>query len=297
MTDILTKSGISLERLQTLREVVREGSIARAAKDDATRQSLISRQIKELEGALGLALLERAVKPYGPTPAAIRLAESCERFVREVGEVSAEASGLRLPITVGAGEVVIREFLIPRIGKQRKGSAPVSWVMRNLTWRKIQEGLAAERLDVGMASGLEASGHVEVKNLESYGIKLVLPENEKTDKSGWSRLADMRVVLLDGDGKFRQILAECEREQGVKLNIGAECTSYPQAVDLAEAAGWAVFVPEFWWRRRKDWAARTQALPGLDDYRRMLQLGWNRKIVERRPEVERLVKALGRTGK
>lgn len=297
MTDLFSKSGISLDRLQALREVVRAGSITRAARDDSNRQSLISRQIKELEGALGLALLERAVKPYGPTPAAIRLVESCERFVREVDEVSAEASGLRLPITVGAGEVVIREFLIPRIGKQRKGTPPVSWVMRNLTWRKIQEGLAAERLDVGMASGLEASGQVEVTNLESYGIKLVLPENDKPDKSGWSRLADMRVVVMDGDGKFRQFLTGCEREQGVKLNIGAECTSYPQAVDLAEAAGWAVFVPEFWWRRRKDWAARTQALPGLDDYRRMLQLGWNRKIVERRPEVERLVKALGRAGK
>jgi hypothetical protein len=77
--------------------------------------------------------------------------------------------------------------------------------------------------------------------------------------------------------------------RGVK--IGAECTSYPQAVDLAEVAGWAVFVPELWWKRRKEWAARTQALPGLENHRRTLQLGWNRKVAERRPEVARLVKA------
>ncbi|MEN9974697.1 MAG: hypothetical protein RLZZ282_703 [Verrucomicrobiota bacterium] len=60
------------------------------------------------------------------------MAESCERFVRDVEEVSAEASGWQRPITVGAGEVVIREFLIPKIGKQRKWKQPVSWVMRNL---------------------------------------------------------------------------------------------------------------------------------------------------------------------
>jgi hypothetical protein len=133
-------------------------------------------------------------------------------------------------------------------------------------------------------------------NLESYGIKLLLPEGVAPDKTGWKRLEDLPVVLMNGDQTFRRVLAECERESGVTLRIGAECTSYPQAVDLAEISGWAVFVPELWWRRRKDWQARTQSLPGLDGpegYRRTLQLGWNRKVVERRPQVARLVKALG----
>ena len=282
-----------MERLQTLGKVVRAGSISLAAKGDPVAQSLISRQIGDLEKVLGLELLDRTKKPFQPTRAAQRLADSCEKFVREVEEVSAEARGQRRPITVGAGEVVIREFLIPKIGRQRKGKMPISWVMRNLTWRKIQEGLAAERLDVGIASGLEANGNVEVTDLESYGFKLVLPENEKPDKSGWKRLADLPVVVLDGDGKFRQFLAGCEREHGVDLKIGAECTSYPQAVDLAEVAGWAVFVPELWWKRRKEWAARTQVLPGLEKHRRPLQLGWNRKVIERRPEVAGLVKVLG----
>ena len=293
MTEIFSKNGVSLDRLQTLEKVVRAGSIGLAAKGDPNAQSQISRQIGELEVALGMELMDRTKKPFQPTRAAQRLADSCERFVREVEEVSAEARGLRRPITVGAGEVVIREFFIPQIGKQRKGKESVAWVMRNLTWRKIQEGLAAERLDVGLASGLEATGNVEVTDLESYGMKLVLPANEKPDKRGWKRLTDMPVVVMDGDGKFRQFLADCERERGVILKIGAECTSYPQAVDLAEVAGWAVFVPELWWKRRKEWAARTQSLPGLENHRRTLQLGWNRKVVERRPAVERPVRALG----
>ena len=292
MTDIFSKNGVSLDRLQTLEKVVRAGSIGLAAKGDPNAQSQISRQIGELEVALGMELLDRTKKPYQPTRAALRLADSCECFVREVEEVSAEARGLRRPITVGAGEVVIREFLIPLIGKQKKGKASVAWVMRNLTWRKIQEGLAAERLDIGLASGLEVTGNVKVMDLQSYGMKLVLPVNEKPDKRGWKRLTEISVVVMDGDGKFRHFLTDCEREHGVTLKIGAECTSYPQAVDLAEVAGWAVFVPELWWKRRKEWAARTQSLPGLENHRRTLQLGWNRKVVERRPEVAGLVKSL-----
>lgn len=292
MTDIFAQNGVSLDRLQTLGKVVAAGSIALAAKDDSNLRSLFSRQITELEKALGLVLLERSKKPYAPTLGARRLADACERFVGEVEAVSREGRGLSRPIAVGAGEVVIRELFIPWLGKQRKGRLPGPWTMRNLTRGRIQEGLEAERLDVGIASGLEASGMVEVMELVSYGIKLLLPEGGEPDKSGWTRLADLPVVVLEGDGGFRRFLAEREREDGVTLKIGAECTSYPQAVDLAEIAGWAVFVPEYWWKRRKAWAARTQPLPELDAFRRTLQLGWNRKVFARRPEVTALVNAL-----
>lgn len=186
-----------------------------------------------------------------------------------------------------------REFLIPKIGRQKKGAETVTWVMRNLMRRKIQEGLAAEWLDVGLASGLEASGPVDVADLETYGMKLLLPEGEKPNKTGWKRLTDIPVVVLDGDAGFRRLITDCAQASGVELKIGAECTSYPQALDLAETCGWAVFVPELWWKRRKDWVARTQVLPGLKKHQRTLQLGWNRNVAARRPEVARLVNALG----
>jgi len=293
MTGIFSKNGVSLERLQTLGKVVRAGTIALAAKGDPVTQSLISRQIGELEEVLGLELLDRTKKPFQTTGAAERLADSCERFVQEVEQVSAEAQGQRRPISVGAGEVVIRGLLIPWIGRQRKGSAANSWVMRNLTWRRIQEGLAAERLDIGNADRLEQSGNVKVVDLVSYGYKLVLPTHETPDKSGWKRLIDLPVVVLEGAGRFRRFLAECEREHEVNLKIGAECTTYPQVVDLAEATGSAVFVPEYWWRQHKEWKARTHALPGLEQHQRTMRLGWNKKVEARRPELAALVKALG----
>ena len=83
MTGIFSKNGVSLERLQTLAEVVQAGSYSMAAKDDPTRATLISRQMGELEEALGIALFDKSKKPYQPTSAALRLAASSERFVRE----------------------------------------------------------------------------------------------------------------------------------------------------------------------------------------------------------------------
>ena len=294
MDEIFSKVGVSIARLESLEKVVRAGSITGVAKGDSNLQTQLSRQIGELEKTLGLKLLDRTKKPHSPTEAARRLADACGRFVREVGEVAVAARGLQLPITVGAGEVVIRGFLIPQISSHKKGKKPRPdrWVMRNLQREKIQEGLAAEWLDFGIASGLVQNGKVKVANLESYCFKLLLPSGGKPDKSGWRRLTDLPVAMLDGNAAFRRFVADRCSEQGVELVIGAQCTSFPQAVDLAEAAGWAVFVPEYWWKREKEWAARTQELPGLEANRRKLQVGWNSKIAERRPEVMKWVNTL-----
>jgi DNA-binding transcriptional LysR family regulator len=292
MTEIFTKDGVSLDRLQTLAKVVQAGSIVQAAKGEPTTQSLISRQLTELEQALGVVLLDRTKKPYQPTQVARRLAETCERFVREVADVSL-GENVKKSIKVGAGEWVIRELLVPLIGKQSKQLVGVSWMMHNLTSQKIQEGLAADRLDVGVASNLITEGAVQVKELPSYGMRLLLPAGETPDKRGWKRLTTLPVVVLEGHGAFRKFLADCEKTQGIQLQIGAECTSYPQAIDLAKAAGWAVFVPELGWKQREEWAKRNQKLPGLDGYRHTLHLGWNARNIQRRPEVAKLVEMLG----
>ncbi len=291
--NIFTKNGVSLERLQALEKVVRAGTIAVAAKGDPNMQSLISRQIAELEAAMGVKLLDRSVKPYPPTGAARSLADCCTRFLDGVEQVVAEAAGEKMPIRLGAGELVIRELVIPWIGRQRKKKEPVTWVMSNLTSRRIQTDLAAEKLDIGISTGLSATGMVRVKHIADYGMKMLLPMGCRPDGSGWAKLTEFHIVVLEGSGGFRSFLAECERGNGFKLRIGAECTSYPQAVALAAAAGWAVFVPELWWRRNKDWAERTQELPGLGDYRHELRLGWNDRIAKRRPEISRLINQFG----
>ena len=292
MKSIFTNDGVSIARLSSLERVVEAGSIALASQRDSNTQSQISRQITELESAMGVQLLDRTKKPYSATDEAKKIADSYRRFVIEIQEVLDLAGGLQRPIAVGAGEVVIREFLIPLIGRSRKGGGQVKWSMQNLKRGKIQEGLSAEWLDIGIASGLISDGNVCVSEISSYGFRLLLPDGEKPDQSGWEKLSRMPLAMLAGDSGFKRFLVGCAGDAGIVLDFAAECTSYAQAVSLAQVAGWGTFVPEYWWSREKSWVKRAQALPGLDGFQRTLQLGWNRKVCERRPEVDRLVKAL-----
>jgi DNA-binding transcriptional LysR family regulator len=59
---------ISLHDMRVLMSVVQAGSMGKAAKRLATSQPAISRSIADLEGALGVRLLDRSPKGIEPTP-------------------------------------------------------------------------------------------------------------------------------------------------------------------------------------------------------------------------------------
>lgn len=60
--NLFSIGGLSIERLKSFIDVAERGSIARVADGDPSRQSLISRQIGELESFFGVELTKRKGK-------------------------------------------------------------------------------------------------------------------------------------------------------------------------------------------------------------------------------------------
>ena len=67
--DLLQHSGLSLDRLQSFCCVAEAGGVTKAAKGDPARQSLFSRQIKELEEFFGVELMRRSGRGVALTEA------------------------------------------------------------------------------------------------------------------------------------------------------------------------------------------------------------------------------------
>lgn len=105
---LLARKGVSLDRLRAFLLVYDAGGIARAAPGAPVRQSQLSRQVGELERALGVALLERR----RPTPAGARLAVVVRDLLRGLDGVAARDA--RPTCRVGAGDSVLRWLLLPR---------------------------------------------------------------------------------------------------------------------------------------------------------------------------------------
>src|SRR5437763_7136008 len=76
--------GLQLVHLQTLQAVVRHGSFSRAARELHLTQPAVSMQVRQLELALGLPLLERVGKRAYPTKAVEILLTHAGRELREL---------------------------------------------------------------------------------------------------------------------------------------------------------------------------------------------------------------------
>ncbi len=140
--------GLSLDRLETLSQIVSQGSIAQASGGNPNRQSQFSRQVAELEEWFGMPLMNRSSVPNKPTAAALRISREVEAFMSNLDSVRENAADGRSEVVFGAGGKMIRSYLVPWAAKIRDGN--LRWVFRNLTSDGVRGELHAKRIDFGL---------------------------------------------------------------------------------------------------------------------------------------------------
>lgn len=85
---------ISLKHLRLVREVVRLGSMTKAAKSLFLTQSALSHQLAELERLAGAPVFVRAGKRMVPTPVGVRILDSAEQTLAELQTLDADLKRL-----------------------------------------------------------------------------------------------------------------------------------------------------------------------------------------------------------
>src|SRR4051812_48478448 len=108
VADLLSESGLSLERLQSFCRVAEARGVTRAAQGDPTKQSLYSRQIKELEQFFGAELMRRKGRGIVLTTAGQRLHSIAREQFAALRDLKAECRAQPFEIVIGAGESFIQ---------------------------------------------------------------------------------------------------------------------------------------------------------------------------------------------
>ena len=121
---LLREGGLSFDRLQSFCLVAQAGGVTKAAKGEANKQTLYSRQIKELEEFFGTELVRRKGRGIELTPAGERLNKVAREYFAALLDFKSECKGLPVEIVIGAGESIIRWVLLPRLAEIRKEPPP-----------------------------------------------------------------------------------------------------------------------------------------------------------------------------
>src|SRR5207249_2360463 len=217
----------------TLVEVDEAGSIAGAAPDDESRQSLISRQLTELERFFHTELKRKTGRTIRLTPAGKELARLARDHLESLEQFRRSCDRQPIEVTIGAGDSLLQWLVLPRMRQVRDVLRGSIVELRDLQNLAICQLLQDHAIDFGLLrSDLVTRGSLTGKPLGKFGYSLFIPDKlcpRDKKMSEDKLLQELPIVTQGGDTLFQRRLGELAASRDWKLNVNLLCESFPQA--------------------------------------------------------------------
>ncbi len=170
---------MNINHLAIFHAVAEEAGMSRGAERLCISQPAVSKQIKDLEAALGVMLFDRLPRGIRLTQAGEVLAGHARRlFAVEANaeRAIAELKGLvQGRLTVGAS-LTIGDYLLPQIlGAYRKKHPGIELRLEIANTHVIQQKLRENALDVGLTEGFAEDGDLEAEVFGEDTLAAVVP--------------------------------------------------------------------------------------------------------------------------
>jgi LysR family hca operon transcriptional activator len=167
---------LELRHLRYFVAVAEEGSISEAARTRLhTAQPSLGRQLRELEGEVGVQLLERRPRGIVLTQSGMRFLEHCREILAHIDEAVNDTRGARTVLRVGSLPGLEPEVL-PRLTQLAQTHAPgVEVRIVSGPSPGLVEQLRAGELDMALMRQVEDATDLHFDRVGSHRIVVVLP--------------------------------------------------------------------------------------------------------------------------
>jgi DNA-binding transcriptional LysR family regulator len=191
----------SLVALRHFEAAARHASFKQAANELCVTQAAVSRQVRQLEEHLGVALFLRHHRKVDLTEHGHKLFQSVHKSMRHMANTSvAIQSDSRINyINLYATSSFSRLWLLPRLNQLRQQDPQI-----HLHLISVEENpMMADKFDAGITLGLEDSAHYQADFLFSEEIFPVCTPNFLANNPSVNTLEGlMKMPLLELDAKF-----------------------------------------------------------------------------------------------
>lgn len=149
-SSILLKKGISIERLYLFCEILHAGGIRAAVGEDPAKQSLASRQMRELSDYVGGALWKRNGRSLEFTETGKKLAQISTEFFNRFESFLRETQGLPETFYLGIGDSIFQWFILPHMKKFKARFPHTELIPCSYQTSQILRKTNARELDAGI---------------------------------------------------------------------------------------------------------------------------------------------------
>jgi DNA-binding transcriptional LysR family regulator len=289
---LLSKRGLSFDRLRVVVELDEAGSLVKAAAGDPNRQSQYSRQLSQLEDFFGVELTRRNGKNLALTDAGKRLAEIARENLVALEHYQTEQNNAPVQVKVGAGESLLQWFLFPNLPALGKRLPNVQLHFRNLRTKEISDCLCDLTLDLGLIrdSGISPklrSVRVHQLSYSLFAPRNAVPENRKNDYR-WV-LENVPLAFQDGEGEFHKRTMHSLQKERIRPRFQIGCESFPEMCRVVQMGFHAAMLPSIAARDLPIESILKLEPPFLRNQNRTVCLAWNRRIQCVRPGFDRII--------
>ena len=286
---LLAQAGFSIERLANFCAVADAGSIVGAAKGDAVRQSLISRQIRELESFFGTDLILRKGRGIELTGSGRELAAVGRENFKGLADFAARCRGAAWSVKIVASNSVAQWLLLPRLKSLAASMDSVRFEIFHEQTREIVTATREGIYDLAFVRKDALGPGLERRVLCEVGHSLLIPKGllQKKPKSLASALKTVPLALTLG-GRMREQLERIAEAGGWRLRVIVGCSSYLQAAQVLNSGMCATVLPDLALPALKLNQFHRSPLP--DAYQ--LCLAWSKRNADTRPALTGLIECV-----
>jgi DNA-binding transcriptional LysR family regulator len=296
---LLSRRGLSFDRLAALLDLADAGSLARAADGDPNRQSLYSRQIKELEHFFGVELTRRRGQTLELTDAGRRVVDICRETFARLDDFQNDCEARPTTVAIGAGSSLFQWLLLPHLGLTRRLFPRHTVRLEDLSTDEVVARLCDMRLDLGLIRDSALVPPLASKRLLKLSYSLFAPRERlpRSQPTEWHAVLETVPLALQATGgQFHRTLEEAASKQRVRLEPALCCVSFTQAARAVLSGQYAAILPSIAVVDLPPDRFLQLPLPLLKTYERQVCLAWNPRQYRLRPSLEKftahLVKSL-----
>ena len=293
--DLFQMSGISLERLRSFLAVSEAGGMTKAANGDASKQSQLSKQVKDLEGFFGVELVRRSGRGIQLTAKGKELAGAIRESFTALAQFQEDCHNNRQVYSIGAGDSLLQWTVLPSLKGLHKKLADVDFTLQNLRTRQVVEEVTELKTDFGLVRSNAVGPRHESAVLGAVEYKLFVPKKLMNipQRSGWRLIMDkVPLATMDSDGEFRRTLITAAEKAKIDLRIALRCGSFPLASEALQTGEYAAILPGIAANCLDLSSYHVVSMPFLKSQAREVSLIWNRRMPAVRRQSDKVLKLL-----
>jgi DNA-binding transcriptional LysR family regulator len=290
---LATAGRITLWGIEVFVATAEEASISAAARRLGASAATVSQQLTNLEGAVGVTLLNRGERPVTLTPAGMMFLRRANAMLNEADQARAELAMADLSRMTRFRLGIIEDFdadVTPRLLSELAGQ------MRNCRFlletgasHRLYDALEARALDVVVATDMAEGGltgeGMEVHPLMEEPFVAAVPKGMALGDDPLRRLRRLPLIQYTTRHYIGRLIAGHLQRENLTLNWRYELDSYHAIMAMvAEGAGWTILTPLGWARAQRFRAAVDVVPLPLPPLSRRIVLAARRGVLGEMPE-------------